>query len=42
MHNKYLVIDSDYVATGSFNWTKAAVKTNKENILLIKSKTLVK
>lgn len=35
-HNKVMVIDDDYVLTGSFNWTKAAEKYNAENLLLIK------
>lgn len=41
MHNKYLIIDNDLIATGSFNWTNKAVTTNKENLLLIKNKKLV-
>jgi phospholipase D len=35
-HNKVMVIDDDYVLTGSFNWTKAAEASNAENLLLIK------
>lgn len=35
-HSKVMVIDDDYVLTGSFNWTKAAETSNVENILLIK------
>jgi phospholipase D len=35
-HNKVMVIDDDYVLTGSFNWTKAAETSNAENLLLIK------
>lgn len=35
-HNKVMIIDDDYVLTGSFNWTKAAERCNAENLLLIK------
>lgn len=35
-HNKVMIIDDDYVLTGSFNWTVAAEKRNAENLLLIK------
>lgn len=40
MHNKYLILDNEYLATGSFNWTNKAVTTNKENLLLIRNKSL--
>jgi phosphatidylserine/phosphatidylglycerophosphate/cardiolipin synthase-like enzyme len=33
MHNKFIVIDSDGIETGSFNYTDAAVKHNAENAL---------
>lgn len=35
-HNKVMIIDSDAVITGSFNFTEAAQKKNAENVLLIK------
>ncbi len=35
MHNKFAVIDSSLVATGSFNWTKSAAYYNRENLLLL-------
>ncbi|XWN35146.1 MAG: phospholipase D family protein [Roseivirga sp.] len=35
-HNKVMVIDNDYVLTGSFNWTRAAETRNAENLILIK------
>ena len=39
-HNKVMIIDDQYVLTGSFNWTEAAETRNAENLLLIKdSKT---
>lgn len=35
-HNKVMIIDNQYVLTGSFNWTRAAETRNAENLLLIK------
>lgn len=35
LHNKFLVIDSKIVATGSFNYTKKANTSNRENELFI-------
>lgn len=35
-HNKVMIIDDNYVLTGSFNWTRAAEHCNAENLLLIK------
>ncbi|MFA6401766.1 MAG: phospholipase D-like domain-containing protein [Salinivirgaceae bacterium] len=34
MHNKFGVIDSRMIFTGSFNWTYTAVKHNQENLLV--------
>ena len=34
-HNKVMIIDDQYVLTGSFNWTQAAEKRNAENLVLI-------
>ena len=34
-HNKVMVIDSEIVITGSFNFTKAAEERNAENLLFI-------
>ena len=39
-HNKIMVIDSNTVITGSFNFTKAAEEGNAENLLIICSKDL--
>lgn len=36
MHNKYMVLDDTYIVTGSFNWTKKAVVSNRENLVIIK------
>ena len=41
-HNKIIIIDSETVLTGSFNFTKAAEEKNAENLLIIKSKDLAK
>jgi len=37
-HNKVLIIDEEYVLTGSFNWTDAAQKRNAENLILIQDR----
>ena len=34
MHHKFVVVDKEMVATGSFNWTQQAVVGNSENILI--------
>jgi phosphatidylserine/phosphatidylglycerophosphate/cardiolipin synthase-like enzyme len=41
-HNKIILIDRSVVITGSFNFTKAAEERNAENLLIIRSKDLVK
>jgi phosphatidylserine/phosphatidylglycerophosphate/cardiolipin synthase-like enzyme len=41
-HNKIILIDRSVVITGSFNFTKAAEEKNAENLLIIRSKELVK
>ncbi len=35
MHNKFVVVDSKVVATGSFNYTESADKKNDENLIII-------
>jgi len=35
MHNKFAVIDGEFVITGSFNWTYQAGSHNQENICVI-------
>ena len=37
MHNKFAVIDSSIVITGSFNWTNSAERYNYENIIIVNS-----
>jgi phosphatidylserine/phosphatidylglycerophosphate/cardiolipin synthase-like enzyme len=39
-HNKVMVFDGRVVATGSFNFTKAAEERNAENLLLVESPAL--
>jgi phosphatidylserine/phosphatidylglycerophosphate/cardiolipin synthase-like enzyme len=39
-HNKIMVIDKEFVITGSFNFTKAAEEKNAENLLILQSKEL--
>ena len=34
MHNKFAVIDSSTVITGSYNWTTTAERVNYENLLI--------
>ena len=41
MHHKTIVIDTDTVITGSYNFTKSAEKANDENLLVIRDGTLV-
>jgi phosphatidylserine/phosphatidylglycerophosphate/cardiolipin synthase-like enzyme len=41
-HNKVMIIDSETVITGSFNYTKTAESSNAENLLIIKSPELAK
>ena len=40
MHNKFMVIDSEVVATGSYNYTYSADRRNDENILILRSKEI--
>ncbi len=37
MHNKFAVVDSDWVITGSMNWTQNGVNENNENVNVINS-----
>ncbi len=40
MHNKFAIIDSATVLTGSYNWTKSAYERNDENMLVIRRKDI--
>ncbi|WWO97542.1 MAG: phospholipase D family protein [Candidatus Dasytiphilus stammeri] len=35
MHNKFIIIDSQIIETGSYNYTSAADKHNAENIIIL-------
>lgn len=37
MHDKFMVIDSHTVQTGSFNYTSAAAKANAENAMVVRN-----
>jgi phosphatidylserine/phosphatidylglycerophosphate/cardiolipin synthase-like enzyme len=41
-HNKTIVIDGKVLITGSFNFSKAAEKSNAENLLVIRSPAVAK
>ena len=41
-HNKVMILDSNTVITGSFNFTKAAQVRNAENLLIIRDHSLAK
>ena len=41
MHNKFAIIDSKIVLTGSLNWTKSAVLLNYDNVLITSTTVLV-
>lgn len=40
MHNKFAVLGSDTVITGSYNWSASADERNWENLLVIQSSTI--
>jgi phosphatidylserine/phosphatidylglycerophosphate/cardiolipin synthase-like enzyme len=35
LHDKFAVVDSRWVITGSFNWTTSAERRNRENVLVL-------
>ena len=35
IHDKFAVVDSRWVITGSFNWTTSAERRNRENVLVL-------
>jgi phosphatidylserine/phosphatidylglycerophosphate/cardiolipin synthase-like enzyme len=37
-HHKYVVVDQEVVATGSFNWTRQADTDNRENLVILYGK----
>jgi len=42
LHDKIIIIDESVVVTGSYNFTLKANRTNAENIMVIKSKSIAK
>lgn len=36
MHNKLMVVDGNYVLTGSFNWSSNAENVNDENLVVLR------
>ena len=34
MHHKFALVDGNVLMNGSFNWTRAAVTTNQENVVI--------
>lgn len=42
MHHKFMVIDDQYLLTGSFNWTRSASERNHENLVILDEKQIVK
>jgi len=41
-HNKVMILDSNRVITGSFNFTRSAEERNAENLLIMTNRTLSK
>lgn len=41
MHNKYALVDSEYLIHGSMNWTQQATFDNWENVIVTNSPSLV-
>lgn len=35
MHNKFVIVDDQFLITGSFNWTYVAGKHNQENVIVV-------
>ena len=35
LHDKFAVVDSRWVITGSYNWTTSAERRNRENVLIL-------
>jgi len=42
MHNKFMIVDSLFLITGSFNWTFQAGKSNQENIVVLDGEYFIK
>ncbi len=42
MHHKVIIVDSDTVVTGSYNFSKSAEKRNDENVLILHDPTIAR
>lgn len=42
MHNKYVIVDDEFVMHGSLNWTTGAVLHNRETVTVSHDRELVK
>lgn len=42
MHNKFAIFDGRALLTGSFNWTRSAVRANRENVIVTDDPTLLR
>lgn len=42
MHHKFMIVDQQILANGSFNWTRSATQKNEENILVIADDGLIR
>ena len=42
MHNKFMVVDSAFLVTGSFNWTYQAGSHNQENLVVVDGEYYIK
>lgn len=42
MHHKFVVLDSEMLINGSFNWTRQAITGNQENLMITKNVKVVK
>jgi phosphatidylserine/phosphatidylglycerophosphate/cardiolipin synthase-like enzyme len=42
LHDKFAVIDGEFVATGSYNYTNNAAENNNENLLILRDTALAK
>jgi len=41
MHHKFALFDSEFVLTGSYNWTRSASKNNSENLVITNDPVLL-
>ncbi|MGI1679692.1 MAG: nuclease [Cellvibrionaceae bacterium] len=42
MHHKFAIFDNEFLANGSFNWTRSATTSNEENIMVVNDSRLIK